>query len=236
MGVLRAEDETRRDGAEPRPGVARLADRRPGPPHLKLVGSLDGLPDEELMGRYRDGDVAAFDVLVRRYRGPVLSFLRRLVHRPARAEELLGDVFLKLHRAAPRYQPTAKFKTYLYTVAYRAALNARDRARHQLDRSVGGDAELEARHGQNLGSRRLGDDPERAVEVKQTMAVLERELSALPEAHQAAFVLYYQQGLSCAELAECLGITPAEAKGRLAYARKLLRGRLAPLLAERGTS
>lgn len=201
--------------------------------HLRLVSDLSELPDETLMERYRDGDVAAFDVLVRRHRRPVLGFLRRLVPSATRAEELLGDVFLKLHRAAPRYEPTARFTTYLYTVAYRAALNARDKARHQLDSSVGGDAELEARSSVDRPTS-LPQDPERAVQVREAMALLDRELATLPEAHRAAFVLYYQHDLSCAELASCLEISPAEAKGRLAYARKLLRTRLAPLLADGG--
>jgi len=197
------------------------------------VGDLSELADEALMERYRDGEVAAFEVLVLRHRRPVLAFLRRLVSSPHRAEELLGDVFLKLHRAAPRYRPTAKFTTYLYTVAYRAALNARDKAAHQLDSGVGGDAELEARTDRQRSGSPAGD-PERAVQVRESLAMLDRELAALPEAHRAAFVLYYQHDLSCAEVASCLEITPAEAKGRLAYARKLLRTRLAPLLAGEG--
>ncbi len=184
------------------------------------------------MGRYRDGEPAAFDILVRRHRRSVLSFLHRTVGDGTRAEELLGDVFLKLHRAAPRYEPSAKFTTYLYTVAYRAALNARDKARHQLDSGVGGDAELERHAGSALatGSR----DPEQRLADKQAIDALDRELAALSEGHRATFVLYYQQQMSCAEVAACLGITAAEAKGRLAYARKLLRTRLTALARERG--
>jgi RNA polymerase sigma-70 factor (ECF subfamily) len=209
-----------------------LGDREPSS-HLRLVDDLSGLADEALMERYRDGDVAGFDVLVRRHRRPVLAFLRRLVTDAARAEELLGDVFLKLHRAAPRYEPTARFTTYLYTVAYRAALNARDKARHQLDSGVGGDAELESRTDLQRPTP-THQDPERAVQARETLAILDRELDALPEAHRAAFLLYYQHDLTCAEVASCLGIAPAEAKGRLAYARKLLRTRLAPLLEQGG--
>ena len=213
-------------------GVTRLGEREPSS-HLRLADDLVRLADEALMQRYRDGDVAAFDVLVRRHRRPVLRFLRRLIPNPDRADELLGDVFLKLHRAAPRYQPTARFTTYLYTVAYRAALNARDKARHQLDSGVGGDAELEART--DLRRRApTGQDPERAAQAREALALLDRELDVLPEAHRAAFILYYQHDLTCAEVASCLEISPAEAKGRLAYARRLLRTRLAPLLADGG--
>lgn len=196
-------------------------------PTLRLASDLAERPDEELMTAYRNGDVAAFDVLVHRHRNRVFGFLRRMGWTGARAEELVADVFLKIHRAAPRYEPTARFTTWLYTVTYRASLNARDKAAHQLDRSVGGDAELD------LHGRSHAPSPERRLAASQALAVIDRELATLPETHRAAFVLYYREGLSCSELAAALDITPAEAKGRLAYARKLLRSRLEPLLAER---
>ena len=73
-----------------------------GGQRLHAVGDLAALTDEDLMLRYRDGEAAAFDVLVRRHRHRVLAFVRRIVKTPHHAEEVLGDVFLKLHRAAPR--------------------------------------------------------------------------------------------------------------------------------------
>lgn len=191
--------------------------------HLRLVGTIEELDDEELMCRYRDGEAEAFDVLVLRHRGPLMSFIRRMVRDPARAEELLGDLFLKIHRAAPRYEPTAKLTTYLYTVAYRACLNVLDRERHRVDHPATGDWEA-------VGATGPRHDPERIASTGEALEALERELAGLPDGHRAAFVLYYRQGLSCADVAACLEITTAEAKGRLAYARKLLRQRLAPML------
>ncbi len=202
-----------------------MDDERARAAHLRLVGDLDGLPDEELMCRYRDGEAAAFDVLVRRHKGPLFAFIRRMVRSPDRAEELLGDTFLKIHRAAARYEPTAKFTTYVYTVAYRASLNALDRERHRLDHPATGTHEA-------VGATGPADDPERSAATTQALSRLEAELANLPDGHRAAFLLYYRQGLSCADVAQCLEITPAEAKGRLAYARKLLRERLAPMLKE----
>ncbi len=200
-------------------------------PHLRLVPGTDAVSDEDLMLRYRDGDTSAFDALVQRHRGRVFGYLRRMGLRPARADELVADVFLKLHRAAPRYEVSAKFTTFLYTITYRAALNAREKAHHQLDRSVGDSGDLEARHAEPAPA--LHGDPERALAVKRAFAAVDRELLTLPEGHRAAFVLYYKQGLGCSEVAEALGISSAEAKGRLAYARKLLRSRLDRLLEER---
>lgn len=195
----------------------------PGPKrsHLRLVpqAPLSELPDEELMGLHREGRPGAFDVLVTRYRGPVFGYLRRMGLRPDRAEEIAADVFLKIHKAAPRYEPTAKFTTWLYTVTYRAGLNAQDRLSHRLEVAASGEPLLER--------STLGDGPERTLAVKRSYEALQAELNELPEGHRSAFVLYYGQGLSCAEVAETLDITAAEAKGRLAYARKLLRQRLA---------
>jgi RNA polymerase sigma-70 factor (ECF subfamily) len=180
------------------------------------------------MLRYRDGQAAAFDVLVLRHRRRIYSFLLRRVRNPARAEELLSDVFLKLHRAAPRYSPEARFTTYLYTIAYRASLNAQARQRNRPDQGVGGTEELDA-IGSIDGAAGTAS-PDRVLRSQRAVARLDHEIAQLPEGQQAAFILYYRQGLSCAEAAECLGLSAAEVKGRLAYARKLLRERMAEFL------
>jgi RNA polymerase sigma-70 factor (ECF subfamily) len=204
-----------------------VTDRR-ARPQLDLASDLGQLSDEDLMLRYRDGQAAAFDVLVLRHRRRIYSFLLRRVRNPARAEELLSDVFLKLHRAAPRYSPEARFTTYLYTIAYRASLNAQARQRNRLDQGVGGTEELDA-IGSIDGAAGTAS-PDRVLRSQRAVARLDHEIAQLPEGQQAAFILYYRQGLSCAEAAECLGLSAAEVKGRLAYARKLLRERMAEFL------
>ena len=217
--------------AEPRSPEHSLTDPDPkARPHLRLVAdaaSLRDVSDEDLMCRHRDGEPGCFDVLVERYRGRLYGFLRRHGSRPQRAEELVADVFLKIHRAAPRYQPTAKFSTYLYTVARRASLNARGRMAVRLEVAAGG-IELDG----VLGGAADVEDPERTAEARRSVARLQTELDALPEGHRAAFSLYYVEGMSCAAVAEALDISAAEAKGRLAYARKLLRQRLAGQIPE----
>ena len=191
--------------------------------HLRAVGRLASLSDEDLMCLHRDGDVAAFDLLVHRYRRGLHRYLTRMTRDPERAEELLADVFLKIHRAAPRYEPTAKFSTYVYTVAYRAALNANARAHQRKELRAGGSAELETHQTPTLAP---SADPERSLRVKRDFTRLQAELDDLPASHSSVFLLYYLQGMSCAEIAVTTGISAEEAKGRLAYARKLLRGRL----------
>jgi RNA polymerase sigma-70 factor (ECF subfamily) len=195
--------------------------------HLRLLRSDPPRTNEALMCAHRDGDDGAFDELVLRWRGPVWRFLRRMIADDARAEELLSDVFLKVHRAAPRYEPKSKFSTWLFTVAYRAALNARERTAHRLDIASGGPGDFDMAD--------PGPGPEQDLRMQRSLRAVDRELRALPAAHRAAFLLYYGEELSCAEIAEALAASPEEIKGQLAYARKLLRQRLSEADIEEST-
>ncbi len=178
------------------------------------------------MARHRDGDGGAFTLLVERHRVPTWHFLHRLLRDPARTDEVLSEVFLKVHKAAPRYEATAKFRTWLLTIAWRAAMNTIERRRHQPDEGRGGTQELEGLSQHALDVSPESKDPERTLALKQAFRSLEAELARLPETHRAAFALYYGQEMSCQEVASVLGCTPEDVKGRLAYSRKLLRERL----------
>ena len=177
------------------------------------------------MLRYQDGDVGAFDSLVRRHRNGLVNFLTRMTGVRTMAEEVEADTWLRIHRAAARYEPRAAFSTYLYTVAYRQCLTvlqskankikAADVDPERLDRSpVGG------------GGAPAWSNPERKAIIDDQLKRLNQEVADLPEAHRAAFLLYYVQGLSCSEVASVLNLAPKEVKGRLAYARRLLRERV----------
>ena len=161
--------------------------------------------------------------------------MRRL-RNPERAEELLSEVFLKVHRAAPRYQPEARFTTYLFTIAYRACLNVEARLRNRRDEAVGDTEDLDVTASSaavTLGSQTLGlgsRSPERALRTQRAVARLDAELDKLPEGQREIFLLYYREGLTIADVAVCLDLEPSEVKGRLAYARKILRERMSDFL------
>jgi len=75
--------------------------------------------DEQLMQAFAAGRSSAFGALFHRYRQPVFGFFRRRVPDPAHAEELAQETFLAVLHAAPRYQPTALFRTWLYAIAFK---------------------------------------------------------------------------------------------------------------------
>jgi RNA polymerase sigma-70 factor (ECF subfamily) len=94
--------------------------------------------DAELMLRVRDGDSASFGLLLERHRRSVIHFVYRMVLNEAIAEELAQEVFLRVYRSRARYEPTAKFTTWLFRIATHLALNwirdgKNDRMQDSLD-------------------------------------------------------------------------------------------------------
>ena len=88
--------------------------------------------DIALMLAFRDGDEAAFDRLFRRWAGPLLRYLERMIGDGAVAEELVQETFFRVHRARARYESRARFSTWLYRIATNLAINElkRPRRRH----------------------------------------------------------------------------------------------------------
>jgi len=194
---------------------------------LTVVADLADLTDEDLMERYRDGDRPAFDHLVRRHRQRLINFLYRMTSNLQMAEEVQAETWLKIHRAASRYEPRAKFTTYLFTAAYRQCLTALQSKANKV-RAATVDVRVQDLPEGSIGAgtRAPSLSPERQVILDEQLRRLDREIGDLPEAHRAAFLLYYVEGLSCQRIGEVLGLTAKEIKGRLAYARRLLRERV----------
>jgi RNA polymerase sigma-70 factor (ECF subfamily) len=85
--------------------------------------------DEALMVRFREGESRAFDVLVVRHRRGLFNFLLRSVQNRSRAEEMLQEVFLRVVRSKERYEQTAKFTTWVYTIARNLCVDESRRAK-----------------------------------------------------------------------------------------------------------
>ncbi len=174
----------------------------------------------------------AFDVLVAKYRTPVIHFLYRLVHRREPAEDLAQEVFLRVYRARKSYQPTAKFSTWLFRIATNVALNAlRDgRMRHEREMSIEADA------GVLPLAERLPDamaTAEQALMDRERRAEIRRAVDALPEKQRLAVLLHKYQEMDYAEIAEILECSESALKSLLFRAYETLRVRLRPLLGAR---
>ena len=186
--------------------------------------------DEELMLKYAAGHVAAFELLVQRHERALFNFIYRSVGRRDIAEELLQETFLRIIKSAPKYQKTAKFTTWAYTIARNICI---DRARKfkkrkelSLDRTIGNGEEggatfLDQVVDENAAAGSM--DAEKKVFLERLQAALDQ----LPEEQSEVFVMREFSGLKFREIAEILEIPVPTVKSRMRYALEGLRGHLA---------
>jgi RNA polymerase sigma-70 factor (ECF subfamily) len=168
---------------------------------------------------FRAGDAAAFEALFRRWSAPLLRYLERMLHDAASAEELVQEAFLRVYRARERYQPEARFSTWLYRIATNLALNELRRPQRRKphrSQDVDGAPELAA----------AGPGADDLVHARRLALAVERELDALPERQRAALWLTAVEGLSYAEVAGSLEISESAVKALVHRARSALAQRL----------
>lgn len=181
----------------------------------------DEVADEQLMELYRDGDAGAFDVLYRRHKGGLFRYLFRQCKNQGVAEELFQDVWSNIIRSRERYQPSAKFTTFLYQVAHNRLID-------HIRQTPGAALSLDAADDENdsLAEHIPADpdgQPEILVERKRLVENLVKQIEALPALQREAFLLREEAGLSLEEIARATGVTAETAKSRLRYAVAKLR-------------
>lgn len=180
-------------------------------------------PDAELMTRVARGDKAAFALLFDRYHASICRFAHRFVGDTARAEELAQDIFVKVYRNASRYQPSAKFKTFLFRVATNHCLNEKRRGEYQMpkppDRDEDEDKPLDP-------AAPEGSSPEHALAGKELERAVHAAMSELSARERAAFTMCRFEGMAYREIAEALSASESAVKSlihraTLAVARRI---------------
>jgi RNA polymerase sigma factor (sigma-70 family) len=187
----------------------------------RYAGSLayDALSDGQLLEWFiNQREEGAFAALVRRHGPMVMSVCRRVLRNSHDAEDAFQATFLVLAEKAPRLRQPELLANWLYGVAYRTALHARQRASRRSDRE---------REAATLSVS--GSDSE--TESRELRRVLDEELQGLPEKYRAPLVLCYLEGMTNEEAARMLGWPSGSISYRLARGRELLRERLESRLA-----
>ena len=187
-------------------------------------------PDVRLMLEVRDDNAAAFEELVARYQGRLVTILRHQVGSREQAEDLAQEVFLRVYRARKEYVPGSKFSTWLFTIANHAAANAlRDKSRRH-------EVTLRSRDSGPMGARPLdkmlqassGQMPARQLDKAEMREIVRMSLDALNERQRMAVLLSKFEGMSYAEIAAVMEISPQALKSLLSRARENLREVLQP--------
>ncbi len=186
--------------------------------------------DVQLMLDVKAGDDASFDLLLQKYRLPLINFLFRMVRDAATAEDLAQEVFLRVYRARKQYSPSAKFTTWLFRIATNLALNSvRDNRHRRMDVSLDAPVEEdEARR--ELPAREMRID-EHMVE-RDRAQFIRRAVAALPEKQRVAVLLHKYEEMDYGEIAKILECSESALKSLLFRAYETLRVELAPLVTQ----
>ena len=189
------------------------------------------------MARYQKGEVAAFAELVSRHEKRLWNFVRRLVADSATAEDLLQEVFLRVVRSAGEWQPSAKFSTWLYTIARNLCT---DNARRGAFRRADSLDQTPVPARDESGTHRI--DKVAAPDGNAEKAAMDREIATrvdgavahLPFEQREVFLMREVMDMSFAEIAAATGTSEPTVKSRMRYALERLRGALAELRDEPG--
>lgn len=191
------------------------------------------------MAAYQKGDMAAFAELVARHEKRLWNFVRRFVADSATAEDLLQEVFLRVVRSAAEWQPSAKFSTWLYTVARNLCTdNARRgafRKADSLDQTPGASRDESGPHRIDKVVSPEGN-AERAAMNREIANRVDKAVAALPVEQREVFLMREAMDMSFAEIATATKTSEPTVKSRMRYALERLRGALEELRDDDGGS
>jgi len=190
--------------------------------------------DVQLMLDVKAGDQQSFELLLQRYRTPLVNFLYRMVRSREQAEDLAQEVFLRVYRAREDYEPSAKFTTWLFRIATNLALNSlRDHRYQKLEISMDAPIVADAEDGDERPMEVADEHPdiEQHLVEEARKKMIRHAIEKLPEKQRAAVLLHKYQELDYSEISKILRCSESALKSLLFRAYETLRVELAPLVA-----
>jgi RNA polymerase sigma-70 factor (ECF subfamily) len=190
----------------------------------KAQFELDTSDDLTLVHATKQGDMAAFEQLVKRHTAMIFRVAMHILASREDAEEVVQDAFLKAFQHLQDFEERARFSTWLTRIAVNAALMKLRSLRRATTVSI----DQEADEGSTLADK-VADwkhNPEQLYSRSELREILQRALASLPHAYRVVFLLRDVEGVSVAETAEMLGLSVPNVKARLFRARLKLREHL----------
>ena len=197
-------------------------------PHLvkQALKSYEKLADEEVIKKFQQGDLVAFDVVVARYKEQLINYVYTFVGDKSDAEDIVQDTFVKIYRFKQSYKNIAKFSTWIYTVAGNLAKSElRKRKRQQLypiSSLNNGDNEFEA------VETRINSDEMTDSSVKKDL--IKKAIMTLPEHYQDVIRMREIENLSYEEIASLTKLPIGTVRSRINRARIRLQNKLKYLI------
>lgn len=181
------------------------------------------------MAAFKRGDAKAFEALLGRYRKPMYNFCLRMLGQPTAAEDATQEVFIKVVRAAARWERQAKVSTWMFAIARNHCIDALRKASYRKTASLDQSLKDEDRGGATLGDRVADESslpPDRAADSLRLRTVLSEAIASLSTEQREVFVMREYAGMPFKEIAEVVGVPENTVKSRMRYALEHLRAHL----------
>jgi len=177
-------------------------------------------PEIAWMARIREGDMEAFRLLVETHQARVIGTISKMLGSEAESEDLAQQVFIRVWKSASRYQPTAKFTTWLFRITRNLVFNELRRKRHFAD------------HTEEIPepAERVEKEPDRVLLEGELQKAIQEAINQLPESQRMAIILRRYEDMSYEDIAKVMETTVPAVKSILFRARAELRERLAKYL------
>ena len=181
------------------------------------------------MLRVKQGDRDAFEALVEKYKQPVMNLVFRTLRDATEAEDLAQHVFLQVYKSAQRYEVSAKFSTWIFTIARNLCLNEiRRRTRHPAD-SLDATSTEDNQPLIQVEDRKHFSAPD-ALLHRELQAKIDEAITALPDKQRMALLMCREDELSYEDMAKVLGCSLSATKSLIHRARETLKDVLKPYL------
>lgn len=184
--------------------------------------------DVALMRRVGQGDHDAFEALVTKHQHAVVGTVAKMLGNASEAEDIAQQVFVRLWKSAPRYKPTAKFTTFLFTITRNLVFNETRRRQRKKEHSL--DEQEDDWHRQVPESEQ--GQPDAQLLQSEMRAAVDQAIQSLPEKQRLAVVLRRYEQMPYEEIAKVLDLSVSAVKSQLFRARTALRESLERFLAE----
>jgi len=194
--------------------------------HPSAAADAGNLSDAEMMLRVKAGDDSAFDYLVQKYRRPIISFMYRMAHNSAAAEDLAQEVFLRVYRSRANYEPSAKFSTWLYRIATNLGVNFARDTRHERPENITNLDEPDEESGQTPDLADKTPTIEEEILRRERLAAIRQKVEALPDRQKMAVLMHKYQQMDYRQIAEVLKLSESATKSLLFRAYETLRTQL----------
>jgi RNA polymerase sigma-70 factor, ECF subfamily len=185
--------------------------------------------ERHLVRRAKEGDLSAYDELMRRYQERIYATLYHMTSNHEDAHDLAQESFIKAYHALKSFKGDSSFFTWVYRIAVNKTINFLKQRRHRVHLSLN-DLDFNAEHDPDLVALISEDTPRRDLNLMELQVKLNTALHKLSDVHRLVVTLHDVQGLSHEEISRIMDCNVGTVRSRLFYARQQLQGHLAEYL------